>query len=171
MSGPAHHGQALIQPTFKIHRIGTMPNGSPKVTSTTPPGLSPSAIQSVYHLSGLSAASNAGSGQIIAIVDAYNDPNALADLNAFNAQYGYPALSTCSSLTQAGACFEVAEPSGKPANNADLALEGSLRLALRQHRLRRPVRLVDGRRHQRRRAELGRDTGGGRGGGQYRAAG
>jgi subtilase family serine protease len=123
---PAQHSQAPIHPTFKIHRIGTLPNGSPKVTSSSPTGLPPSAIQSVYNLSGLSATSNAGAGQIIAIVDAYNDPNALSDLNVFNAEYGYPALSTCTSLTQPGACFEVAEPSGKPAKNADWALEESL---------------------------------------------
>lgn len=125
-ASPAHHGQALIQPPFRIHRIGTLPNGSPKVTSTTPTGLPPSAIQSVYHLSGLSPASDAGAGQIIAIVDAYHDPNSLADLNVFNAEYGYPALSTCTSLTQAGACFEVAQPSGPPARNNGWALEESL---------------------------------------------
>jgi subtilase family serine protease len=126
LAAPAQHGQALIQPTFKIHRVGTRPNGTAQVTSTTPTGLSPSAIQSVYHLSGLSPTSKAGAGQIVAIVDAYSDPNALADLNVFNAQYGYPVLSTCSSLTQAGACFEVAQPSGKPVTNADWAVEESL---------------------------------------------
>ena len=118
--------QGMIKPTFRIHRIGTLRNGLPEVTSAAPTGLPPSAIRSVYHLSGLSPNSNAGAGQIIAIVDAYNDPNALADLNVFNAEYGYPALSTCSSLTQAGACFEVQEPSGKPASNADWVVEESL---------------------------------------------
>jgi subtilase family serine protease len=122
----AHHSTNLIKPPILIHRVGTLSNGTAKVTSTAPTGLSPSAVQSVYNLSGLSPTSNAGSGQIIAIVDAYNDPNALADLNVFNSEYGYPALSTCTSLTASGACFEVAEPSGKPANNADWALEESL---------------------------------------------
>ncbi|HXS62613.1 MAG TPA: hypothetical protein VN767_07040, partial [Streptosporangiaceae bacterium] len=56
--------------------------------------------------------------QIIAIVDAFADPNALADLNVFNAQYDYPALSTCTSLTQAGACFAISQPSGRPATRA-----------------------------------------------------
>jgi subtilase family serine protease len=125
-SVPAHHGQAMNHPTFRIHRLGTRSNGSPMLTSTSPTGLPPSAIQSVYNLSGLSPTSNAGAGQIIAIVDAYNDPNALSDLNVFNKEYGYAALSTCSSLTQSGPCFEVAEPSGKPASNADWALEESL---------------------------------------------
>jgi subtilase family serine protease len=119
-----HRG--MIQPPLRIHRIGTLRDGLPEVTSATPTGLPPSAIQSVYHLSGLSPNSNAGAGQIIAIVDAYNDPHALADLNVFNAEYGYPALSTCTSLTQAGACFEVQEPSGKPATNADWVVEESL---------------------------------------------
>jgi subtilase family serine protease len=118
---------SLNHPTFVIHRIGTLPNGSPKVTSTTPTGLPPSAIQSVYNLSGLSPGSGAGAGQIIAIVDAYNDPNALSDLNVFNSEYGYASLSTCTSLSQSGPCFEVAYPSGsKPATNDDWAVEESL---------------------------------------------
>lgn len=122
----AASGQARNHPTFMIRRIGTRANGTPRVTSGTPTGLPPSAIQHVYNLSGLSPTSNAGSGQIIAIVDAFADPNALADLNVFNARYGYPALSTCTSLTQAGACFEISQPSGRPATNADWALEESL---------------------------------------------
>jgi subtilase family serine protease len=127
-SAPSPHSAAASanHTTFVIHRIGRFANGSPRVTSGSPTGLPPSAIQSVYNLSGLSPTSNAGSGQIIAIVDAYNDANALSDLNVFNAEYGYPALSTCTSLTQAGACFEVAEPSGKPAVNSDWNLEESL---------------------------------------------
>ena len=122
----AASSHARNHPTFMIRRIGTRANGSPQVTSATPTGLPPSAIQHVYNLSGLSPTSNAGSGQIIAIVDAFADPNALADLNVFNAQYGYAALSTCTSLTQAGACFEIDQPSGRPASNADWALEESL---------------------------------------------
>jgi len=128
MAAPAAHHTipGVAHVTLKIHRVGTLRNGTPKVTSTTPTGLSPSAIQSVYNLSGLSPSSNAGAGQIIAIVDAYNDPTALSDLNVFNAKYGYAALSTCTSLSQSGACFEVDEPSGKPNNNADWGLEESL---------------------------------------------
>ncbi len=126
---------AAQQPTFTFHTtfqvlhlrdVGVRLDNHPYVTVTSPTGLPPSAIQSVYNLSGLSPTSDAGSGQIIAIVDAYNDPHALSDLNVFNAEYGYPALSTCTSLTQSGACFEVAEPSGTPSTNSDWALEESL---------------------------------------------
>lgn len=101
----AASSHAKNHPTFMIRRIGTRANGSPQVTSASPTGLPPSAIQHVYNLSGLSPTSNAGSGQIIAIVDAFADPNALADLNVFNAQYGYPAA---------------ASPAARPATTATL---------------------------------------------------
>ncbi|HEX7164930.1 MAG TPA: S53 family peptidase [Trebonia sp.] len=112
---------------LKVKVLGTLPNGQPKLSAGSPTGLPPSAVQSVYNLSGLSPSSGAGAGQIIAIVDAYHDPNALADLNKFDAQYGYPALSTCTSLTQAGACFEQAYPGGAaPRVNTGWVLEESL---------------------------------------------
>jgi subtilase family serine protease len=112
---------------LRVKQIGKLPNGQPKVTSSTPTGLSPAAVQSVYNLSGLSPSSGAGAGQIIAIVDAFHDPNALADLNVFNAKYGYPALSTCTSLAQSGSCFKQVSPSGRtPRTNSGWALEESL---------------------------------------------
>lgn len=112
---------------LKVKQVGTLKNGKPKYAQTTPTGLPPSAVQSVYNLSGLSPSSGAGAGQIIAIVDAYHDPNALSDLNVFNAQYGYANLSTCASLTQSGACFEQTHPgSTTPRSNSNWALEESL---------------------------------------------
>ena len=113
-------------PPFRVKVIGRLPDGKPRLSSTKPPGLPPSAIASVYNLSGLSSSSTAGTGQIIAIVDAYHDPHALSDLNTFNAQYGYPALSTCTSLTQSGPCFEQADPQGTPRTNSGWVLEESL---------------------------------------------
>jgi subtilase family serine protease len=113
-------------PPFKVKVIGRLPNGKPKLSSASPTGLPPSAVQSVYSLSGLSPSSGAGAGQIIAIVDAYHDPHALADLNTFNAQYGYAQLSACTSLSQTGPCFEQADPQGTPKTNSGWVLEESL---------------------------------------------
>ena len=113
-------------PPFRVKVIGRLPDGNPRLSSPKPTGLPPSAIASVYNLSGLSSSSTAGTGQIIAIVDAYHDPHALSDLNTFNAQYGYPALSTCTSLTQSGPCFEQADPQGTPRTNSGWVLEESL---------------------------------------------
>lgn len=75
---------------------------------------------------GLSPSSGAGAGQIIVIVDAFHDPNALSDLNTFNAQYGYAQLSVCTSLSQAGPCFEQSDPQGIPKVDPGWALEESL---------------------------------------------
>jgi len=48
-----------------------------------PSGLGPSDLQSAYNLP-----SDGGSGATIAIVDAYDDPNAASDLAAYRSQYG-----------------------------------------------------------------------------------
>lgn len=115
-----------FHPPFRVKVVGRLPNGQPKFSSRTPTGLPPGAVAQVYRLSGLSSGSTAGSGQTIAIVDAYHDSNALSDLNTWNSQYGYPTLSTCSSLTQTGPCFEQADPEGTPPPNSGWALEESL---------------------------------------------
>ena len=62
-----------------------------------PAGYGPSDLQTAYNLTSYSA--NNGSGQTVAIVDAYDDPNAEADLGVYRAQYG---LSAC---TTANGCF------------------------------------------------------------------
>jgi subtilase family serine protease len=127
VAAPAQHASGYAKPPILVKVIGRLPDGRPKISNGTPTGLPPSAIQTVYNLSGLSPSSGAGSGQIIAIVDAFDDPNALSDLNTFNAQYGYAALSTCTSLTQSGPCFEKVFGQGsKPRTNAGWALEESL---------------------------------------------
>ena len=63
-------------------------------------GLTPGDITSVYGLSGT------GSGQTVAIVDAYNDPKIDADLQTFDAEYG---LATCSI---ANGCLKVVNETG-----------------------------------------------------------
>lgn len=120
------HATGISTPPFVVKVIGHQANGLPMLSRAKPTGLPPTAIQSVYNLSGLTLSSGAGAGQIIAIVDAYNDPNALSDLNTFNTQYGYAKLPTCTSLTQLGACFEQAYPQGRAKTNSGWALEESL---------------------------------------------
>ena len=122
-SSPRQHFAHL---PLRVKVLGYLPNGKPKLSKSSPTGLPPSAIASVYKLSGLSGTSGAGAGQIIALIDAYNDPNALSDLNKFNSQYGYPALTTCTSLSQSGPCFEQVDAQGKAKVNSGWALEESL---------------------------------------------
>lgn len=81
----------------------------------TPTGLSPSTIEHVY---GFPTSSSSGTGETIAIVDAYNDPNATADLETFSQQYGLPAPSL-TQVNQTGG-------SSLPATNSGWDLEISL---------------------------------------------
>ncbi|WP_210592484.1 S53 family peptidase [Streptomyces sp. GESEQ-35] len=66
--------------------------------AATPSGYGPSDLQDAYGLT--SAAASNGSGETIAIVDAYDDPNAEADLATYRSHYGLPACTT------AGGCFK-----------------------------------------------------------------
>jgi hypothetical protein len=78
-------------------------------TTTGPSGgLTPGDLTGVYGLSGT------GSGQTVAIVDAYNDPKIDADLQTFDSRYG---LATCS---LGNGCLTVVNQSGGsnlPAND------------------------------------------------------
>jgi subtilase family serine protease len=93
--------------------------GNP-LASTSPTGLSPVTIKVAYNFP---TAGTPGAGKTIAIVDAYDDPNAESDLNVFSSQYGLPACTT------ATGCFQKVNQSGGtsyPRKDAGWALEISL---------------------------------------------
>src|SRR2546422_9450653 len=103
--------------------IGTLPPIKiSKSASPSPVGLSPLQIGHAYGFDLLSCygTSSCGSGQTIAIVDPYDDPNIESDLAAFSAQYGLPPC------TSANGCFTKATPQGLPKANTNWALEESL---------------------------------------------
>jgi subtilase family serine protease len=77
------------------HGPGTSPGKKPGGGggSTTPSGYSPADLRSAYAL-GAPIINFAKGSQTVAIVDAYNDPNAAADLNAYRAEFGIPACGT-----------------------------------------------------------------------------
>src|SRR2546427_2358716 len=91
-------------------------------SSATVVGLTPSQIRHAYGFDLLSCSSSntCGSGQTVAIVDAFNDPNIQSDLNTFDSQFGLP---TC---TTSNGCFTIATPQGAPRTNRSWALEISL---------------------------------------------
>ncbi|MGX1475745.1 UNVERIFIED_CONTAM: subtilase family serine protease [Streptomyces canus] len=92
--------------------------------AATPSGYGPSDLQSAYGLTAASAAN--GSGETIAIVDAYNDPNAEADLAKYRSYYGLPACTT------ANGCFKKVSQTGSttslPRSDAGWSEEISLDL-------------------------------------------
>ncbi|MFD9795863.1 putative Ig domain-containing protein [Streptomyces sp. NPDC059070] len=75
------------------HHLGLLPDAAPS-------GYGPSDLQSAYALP------SGGSGATVAIVDAYDDPNAESDLATYRSQYGLPACTT------ANGCFKKVDQNG-----------------------------------------------------------
>ncbi|WP_329315982.1 putative Ig domain-containing protein [Streptomyces sp. NBC_01262] len=92
---------------------------SPDAADATVSGISPANLHSAYNLP-----STGGSGLTVAVVDAYNDPNAAADLAVYRSQFG---LSAC---TVASGCFKQVSQTGSttslPSNDTGWAGEEAL---------------------------------------------
>jgi hypothetical protein len=88
--------------------------------NATPSGLGPSDLTSAYKLG------SGGSGATVAIVDAYDDPNAESDLATYRSQYGLAACTT------ANGCFKKVNGSGQtsPLPTADSGWAGEISLDL-----------------------------------------
>jgi subtilase family serine protease len=95
------------------------PNAAP-----TGEGYGPSTLQAAYKLTADSAAD--GSGETVAVVDAFNDPDAASNLATYRAAWGLPAC------TAASGCFRqvnqkgAASPLPKAAGNTGWDVEESL---------------------------------------------
>jgi subtilase family serine protease len=89
------------------------------VDATRPSGYGPADLQSAYNL----PSSTDGAGQTVAVVEAYDDPNAEADLGVYRETFGLPACSA------SNGCFAKVNQTGQagnyPSPNADWAVETS----------------------------------------------
>jgi hypothetical protein len=94
---------------------GAAPTVAP---GSAPAGYGPSELQSAYNLTSL--VETQGAGKTIALVDAYNDPNAESDLATYRSQYGLPACTGASGcfrkVNQTGGESSYPEPS-RPGND------------------------------------------------------
>ena len=97
-------------------RRGAHPDG------IVPTGYGPSDLRSAYKLT--SASASDGKGETVALVDAYNDPDAASDLATYRSHYGLP---TC---TTASGCFTKVNQQGQtknyPVDDPGWAIEESL---------------------------------------------
>jgi subtilase family serine protease len=97
--------------------------GKAKAAAAPTAGYGPADLRSAYALP-----SSGGSGQTVAIVDAFGDTTAEADMNTYRSNYGLPACTT------ANGCFKKVNQSGVqgsyPTNNAGWALETQLDLEM-----------------------------------------
>jgi Carboxypeptidase regulatory-like domain len=101
---PAKPGVAACMTLIRTNVTARKGLLRPDVTAqAAPSGYGPSDLQSAYDL----PSATAGGGATVAIVDAYNDPAAAADLATYRAQYGLPAC------TEAAGCFRVVNEEGQ----------------------------------------------------------
>jgi Ricin-type beta-trefoil lectin domain/Putative Ig domain len=103
---PAHPGQMQCQALVDTH----IRRGSVMTTAALPGGPSPSDLQSVYGVS--SAAASAGSGETVAIVDAFDDPNAASDLVHYRSAAGLPACANPSGTGTGDGCLTKVNQNG-----------------------------------------------------------
>lgn len=119
--GLVGQGFARCDAAVVTSRDGTPFDGNAAAgNATNPAGYHPADLQSAYKLP-----SAAGGGQTVAIVDAYNDPNAESDLSVYRSTFGLPACTT------ANRCFSKVNQSGGtnyPKANSGWAQEISLDL-------------------------------------------
>jgi subtilase family serine protease len=87
--------------TARCHSLVRIDNSGQPLATTAPSGYGPTDLLSAYSLS-----SAGGIGQTIAIVDAYDDPNAESDLAVYRSQF---SLSPC---TTANGCFRKVDQNG-----------------------------------------------------------
>ena len=113
-------------------RNDTVTSNGHVITNATPAGYGPADLQSAY---GLPSATSR-TGQVVAIVDAYNDPNALSDVNTYRTQFRTPTLAICTTpsptLSSNQPCFSKVNQKGQassyPRNNGGWSQEISLDL-------------------------------------------
>jgi subtilase family serine protease len=94
--GPAAAGEAHCHARVRVGADGAA------AVAATPSGFGPADLQSAY----ATPSATGGSGQVVAIVDAYDNPNAEHDLNVYRQQFGLPAC------TSASGCFRKVNQNG-----------------------------------------------------------
>jgi subtilase family serine protease len=128
LGGARRFAHARVCPTAAVgearcHAYIRVDDAAQPLATSGPSGYGPADLRAAYGLG--SASSGGGVGQTIAIVDAYDDPNAESDLAVYRSQFG---LSAC---TTANGCFRKVDQSGGkhyPRANAGWAEEISLDL-------------------------------------------
>jgi hypothetical protein len=84
---PLQHGPAQAPARSPVQ---TPARGQAVPSAGAPQGYIPCDLQRAYHLDLLHSAHVTGTNQLIAVVDALDNPNAAADLRAFDAGFGLP---------------------------------------------------------------------------------
>jgi hypothetical protein len=113
---------AAYRPTFIIQSNGSLvPDASPG-----PVGLTPAQVRTAYGINAISVGGviGDGSGQTVAIVDAYDWPTAAADLHNFDVQFGLPDPPSFTKVNEnGGATLPPTDPGGPGGWSVEEALD------------------------------------------------
>ena len=105
---------------FSIQRTDVAGHKGLFAAAATPSGYGPSQLQGAYDLPSASA----GAGETVAVVDAYDDPTAEADLQVYRAQYGLPACGSASGcFTKVAQDGSASYPSPDPGWSTETSLD------------------------------------------------
>ncbi|HEV3299038.1 MAG TPA: S53 family peptidase [Planctomycetaceae bacterium] len=117
---------SFATPGFVIEGHGAIASGSsrgamPHVTPANSGPVTPAQMQQAYGINQISLGGVAGNGagQTIAIVDAYNDPNIIADASSFNNQFGLQQFNV-----SGGPTFKVLNENGGTSLPGNSAVNG-----------------------------------------------
>jgi len=96
----------VAHPTFELGPLAG--------DNTAPAGYAPAQIQQAYGFNSIAfnGVAGTGSGETIAIVDAYDDPNIQADLNTFDSQFGLPTTTVMRVTETGGTSYPGTDPTG-----------------------------------------------------------
>ncbi len=83
---------AVFAPTFKLYQSNGI---TPAASGSSPTGITPAQMQTAYgvNLISFGGITGNGSGETIAIVDAYDQPDAVSDLDAFDVHFGLQRMN------------------------------------------------------------------------------
>jgi subtilase family serine protease len=104
---------SFMRPHYFIHQASGAGLTSPPISAFQP--------AQIRHAYGFDLLSDQGAGQTIALVDAYDDPNAESDLAVFSQQFKLPVASTSNGFFR-----KVYATGHKPSANANWSVEISL---------------------------------------------
>ena len=94
--------QAVVEPSTAKIDVFSPASASPATGGISGSGIDPAELQAAYKL----PSNSTGSGQTVAIVDAYDDPTAESDLATYRSAYGLPGC------TGASGCFTKVNQTG-----------------------------------------------------------
>ena len=124
VSGPSKQVCGKVAPGYERCFAWIRTDIRGKQNDSTPSGYGPSDLQTAYALTPYSQSN--GSGETVAIVDAYHDPDAATDLATYRQTYGLPACGTSNKCFKQVAMGTVENPEWGVEESLDIEMVSAI---------------------------------------------